>query len=128
MIAWEWVRRYPPLDPSAVVGRGAVRDELASRVAGDRDPTRLRATGSDEWLLLLGRTDDLPWVAGASYLGWDHGILLPTTHRPAVPMELLARTLRRRYRAELIVLLTEGILTSVMPAHPVDVSRLGARS
>jgi hypothetical protein len=128
MITWEWVRRYPPLDPAAVAGRGAVRQELARRVAGDPDPARLRATASGDWLLLLGETADLPWVAGASYLGWDHGLLLPTTHRPSVPMELLARTVRRRHRAELIALLPDGVLTSVMPAHPVDVNRLDTPS
>ncbi|HZM80998.1 MAG TPA: hypothetical protein VFC19_35190 [Candidatus Limnocylindrales bacterium] len=128
MIAWGWVRRLPPLDPAAVVGgapmRGSVRDELARRIAADPDPTRLRVTASGEWMLVLGRAEDLPWVDGATYLGWDHGILVPTTHRPAVPMELLARTLRRGHPAELIALLPEGILTSAMPAHPVDVSRL----
>jgi hypothetical protein len=127
MIAWDWVRRYPPLEPSAVAGREAVRDQLAGRVAGDPDPQRLRATGSSDWLLLLGKTEDLPWVEGARYLGWDHGILVPTTHCPAVPMDLLARVLRRRYRAELIVLLPGEILTSTMPVHPVDVNLLAVR-
>jgi hypothetical protein len=124
MIAWEWERRYPPLDPVAVIGRGPVREELARRVAGDPDPARLRAAASGDWLLLLGETAHLPWVAGARYLGWDHGLLLPTTHRPSVPMELLARTIRQRHRAELLVLLPDAILASVMPSHPVDVSRL----
>jgi MoxR-vWA-beta-propeller ternary system domain bpX5 len=128
MITWGWERRLPPLDPAAVVGRGPVRDDLARRIAADPDPTRLRVTASGEWMLALGRADDLPWVDGAAYLGWDHGILLPTTRRPAVPMELLARSLRRSHPAELIALLPGGILTSVMPAHPVDVTRLGARS
>jgi hypothetical protein len=135
MIAWEWVRRYPPLDPAAVAGRGAVRHWLARRVADDPDPARLRAAACGEWLLLLGEAEALPWVAGALYLGWDHGILLPTTHRPAIPVELLARALRRRHGASpgsaspgagLIALLPDAVLVSAMPSHPVDVVKLGA--
>jgi MoxR-vWA-beta-propeller ternary system protein len=128
MIAWEWARRLPPLDPAAVAGRGPVRAELARRIAAGPDPARLRVAASGEWLVALGRAEDLPWADGAVYLAWDHGILLPTTQRPTVPTELLARSLRRRHPAELIALLPEGILTSAMPAHPVDLSRLGAGS
>jgi hypothetical protein len=124
MIAWEWLRRIPPLDPAAVAGRGSVREALARRIAADPEPTRLRVTASDDWMLVLGRPEDLPWVDGAAYLGWDHGILLPTTRRPSIPVELLARNLRRTQPTELVALLPTGILTSVMPTRPVDVARL----
>jgi hypothetical protein len=61
-----------------------------------------------------------------SYLGWDGTLLLPTTHRPGVSTDLLARALRRNGVHGLTVLLADAVLRAPMPSLPVDIVRLEA--
>lgn len=95
-----WVRREPPLATVAVAGSGAVGAELAT-AAQDR-PLRVAAAGG--WTLVLGDAADLPWVDGACYLGFDQGLLVPTTRAPT-PSAALWRDRLRHGKDDLAVLM-----------------------
>ena len=93
-----WVPRSEPLAPFACVARGAAAQALgrallawdAARLA------RIKACAGDDLLLLLGEGPDLPWQEGITYLGRDEAaphLLLPTSRRPDVPVDLFARAL-----------------------------------
>ena len=52
------------------------------------DPTApLRGARADGVLIVLG--EELPWADGVAYLGWDCGLLLPTTIEPDLPADLV---------------------------------------
>ena len=51
----------------------------------------LRVAFGPEWTLVVG--DDLPWADGVTYLGWDDGLLVPTTLAPSTPAGLLRHSL-----------------------------------
>jgi hypothetical protein len=75
-----WLHREPPLPPAAVAAPGPAAGALAARAATRiRAGAELRGAAAPGWLLLLGDPDTLPWADGAVYLGWDSGLLLPTT-------------------------------------------------
>jgi len=127
-----WSRREPPLRAAAVAATGDVLSSLqaatiACLTAGAghaADPAgrstgapgqELRAVAGDGWLVVLG--DDLPWADGAIYLGWDSGILVPTTSAPAPPAAILRAALPA---ADLVVLLPDRVLVSPTPVRPAD--------
>jgi MoxR-vWA-beta-propeller ternary system protein len=97
-VPWGWSPRATPLTPVAVFAAGAPSRSLArsaSRlVAAGR---ALRAAAGSDHLLVLAQPDDLPWADGATYLGRDGPILLPTTQQCSVHLDLLAQALRQRY-------------------------------
>jgi hypothetical protein len=80
----------------------------------------LRAAAGDGWLVVLG--EELPWADGVTYLGWDSGILVPTTQRPIPPTAILRGALPS---AELTVLLPGLVLLSAAPRRVADPDRLG---
>jgi hypothetical protein len=99
MTAIVWSPREPPLAACGVIAWGAAAELLAARVPTE---VSLSALASEEALLLLGETGELPWVDGVVYLGRDDSapeLLLPTTLSPSVPLDLLARALRKRLSA-----------------------------
>lgn len=65
--------------------------------------------------------ENLPWLDGVTYLGWDGEALTPTTMRAAPSAELWRAALGP---GELVVLLPEQILTAPMPEGPADRERL----
>jgi hypothetical protein len=116
------VRREPPLPAAAVAGSGPVAVSLAasvrSRVA---EGAALRVAAADDWILVLGDSEDLPWADGARYLGLDGGLLVPTTHAPMPPAvlwrdHLLSGDTSRR----LAVLMPGHALVTDAPIRPVD--------
>ncbi len=121
-----WYRREPPLQAAAVLARDGVVPLLARRVAADGDPSRFRAVAATGWLVVLAAAEDLPWVPGVRYLGWDGALLLPTTHRPGISTDLLARVLGRNGVHGLTVLLADAVLRAPMPSLPVDIVGLEA--
>ena len=117
----EWVRREPPLAPAAVAATGAALAPLREATAARLPGQDLRAVAGDNWLVVLG--DDLPWADGAIYLGWDSGVLVPTTSMPRPPIGLLRAALPA---AELTVLLPDRLLLSQAPRRPADPALLGS--
>lgn len=124
----EWVRREPPLVPVAVVGfdevvpllAAAVRERLSQGI-------ELRAAGNSRSLLVLGDAVDLPWTDGARYLGWDGGLLTPTTHRPLPPAGLWRQALLRGAGEDrLVVLLPGRALVTAAPRRAADPGLLPA--
>ena len=125
-----WRRRDPPLSPSAVVARGDAVAGLAAAtakrvVAG----AELRVSASEGWLLVLGEPADLPWAEGVSYLGWDEGLLLPTTRACHPPADLVRAALLPQLPTDggLVVLLGGDVLVSAVPARVADPAQLVAK-
>jgi hypothetical protein len=118
-----WAPREPPLDAAAVTGRAGVAERLraATRDRGGAGSS-LRAAATAEWIVVLGEAAELPWADGAVYLGWDSGVLVPTTVAPWPPAGLVRDALRRLTpdHCDLLVLLPEWLLASPMPVRPLD--------
>ncbi len=93
-----WVPRSEPLAPCACVARGAAALALG-RALLEWDAARLariKACAGDGLLLLLGEGPELPWLDGIIYLGRDEAaphLLLPTSRKPDVPVDLFGRAL-----------------------------------
>jgi hypothetical protein len=93
-----WLPRNEPLAPCACIARGAAARALASALLA-WEPARLagiKACAGDGVLVVLGEGPDLPWLDGITYLGRDDAaphLLMPTSRRPEVPVDLLARAL-----------------------------------
>ncbi len=124
-----WSRRSSPLPPAAVVASPRVAPALAAAaarriVAG----ARLRAAGDGDWLVVLGEAADLPWADRVTYVGWDGGLLVPTTMTPTPPPDLLHPALRHRSPpgCDLIVAFPDRILISPIPVRPADPAVLAA--
>ena len=82
-----WSRREPPLAAAAVVATGNALSSLRTATIRGLERQELRAVGGDDWLVVLG--SELPWADGSIYLGWDSGILVPTTALPSPPAAIL---------------------------------------
>ncbi len=124
-----WSPREPPLAPVAVAGSGPVALSLA---AGARDRVeagaRLRAAATAGWIVVLADVADLPWADGAVYLGWDDGLLVPTTRVPWPPAGIVRGALAGQHIPDdcgLVVLLPDQLLVSPMPVHPLSPAALG---
>jgi MoxR-vWA-beta-propeller ternary system protein len=122
-----WLRREPPLACAAVAGSGAVAERLrlaaADRVAAG---ARLRACADAECVVVLGDTGDLPWADGAVFLGWDSGVLVPTTLVPSVPADLLRRAVCGT-SADLVAVMPGCVLVSSVPVRAADARLLARR-
>jgi hypothetical protein len=124
-----WAPRNMALAPAGVAAVGETARALALRLlrsdfAGQL--SRLRGAATEDSILLLGESADLPWVDGAIYLGKDSGarsLLVPTTLAPSVPIDALERALIRRF-AELsppiVVLPVQRRIFSAAPALPLS--------
>lgn len=131
-----WGPRRVPLEPVGVAVRGEAARSLARRLLGRTDEAldKLSGVAGADLLILLGDTAALPWVEGAVYLGRDPSapsLLLPTTHEPSVPLDLLERALTQRavrFQATppLAVLLDPPRLASTLEARPLVRERLQA--
>ena len=86
----------------------------------------LRAVADADCLVALGDAGDLPWVDGVTYLGWDCGLLLPTTLAPWPPAQLIRESLATDHG--LVVLLPDRMLVSVVPVRPADPAALADRA
>ena len=131
-IAVAFHNRSVPLEPRCVVGTGAVSRALGARVLRYPDARleSLRGVVADGTLLLLGASDCLPWVDGATYLGCDPEapfLLLSTRHRPNVPVDAFERALLRHAQSippPIAVLLHPSRLVSVADARILERARL----
>jgi hypothetical protein len=92
-----WTVRPEPLRPTAVLGRGSVATALSEALAGRLESgIDLEIHAAQGVVLAIGQEGDLPWVDGATWLGRDGPLLMPTTLRPALDTGLVARAIQRR--------------------------------
>lgn len=92
------------LDPVAVAGVGRAARALANRLLRSTDARLqgLRGAAGDDLLVVLGETSALPWADGVAYLGRDPDaprLLVPTTVRPDIALDVLERAVARRAAA-----------------------------
>jgi hypothetical protein len=97
MSVLEWQRRPEALAAAGMVTTGAATQRLLAllKLAGEDALTRLSIVATRDLLVLLGANDDLPWVDGARYCAPDplvQALWLPTTMKPALPVDLLRRS------------------------------------
>jgi hypothetical protein len=99
-LAVRWRPRERPLAPVAVAARGEAAPRLARRLLRGPQPlTAFRLVAGRQILVVLGPSEDLPWVDGVFYLGRDDSapaLLLPTHSAPTAPLPLLERAWLRR--------------------------------
>jgi hypothetical protein len=89
----------------------------------------LTAVAGPELLVVLGASDELPWVDGISYLGRDASaplLLLPTQLAPSVPAILLQTALLKQAASTgpLAVIPRSGVLIPVGGARALARSAL----
>jgi hypothetical protein len=128
-LRWSWILREPPLPAAAVTARPqALNGLLAATARRVRAGHELRVAVGAAGGVVLGAEKELPWFPGAVYLGWEAGILVPTTRMPSLPVDFLAATLRRRLpdRHGLVVLVPWAVLAAPMPGAPADPAALQA--
>jgi hypothetical protein len=117
-----WRPRPEPLPAAAVTApTGATAALAAAALLRLQAGAQLRAAVAAGRLLILGEAD-LPWCDGALYLGWEGGLLLPTTLAPDRPADLLAASMRARLPAghTLIALLSGTVLAGPPPRRRAD--------
>ncbi|MGW2249992.1 bpX5 domain-containing protein [Kitasatospora sp. NPDC001660] len=109
-----WEPCEPPLPAAAVLALG---EDVPALATATRDRlltgTRLGVAADPGALLVLGATEDLPWVPGARYLGVDGELLVPTTARPQ-PAAALWRTALGA---------GDGQLCALVPGHALVADR-----
>lgn len=133
---WRWQDEAEPPAPQGVVGTGAVARRMLETVAA-RPPAeraRLSATAHDGLLVLVGPADRLPWVDGVQFVApraEAPALWLPTTRRPAVPLDLLAQAIARLHRASPLLMLPEPAqlvsLARLLPADDFLIAQIRAR-
>lgn len=92
--------RAEPLEARAVVAERDVARRLAIRLLalGEIAQRRLRLVIAEDTLVVLGASDELPWVDGVQYLGAEPSspsMLIPTTRETSPSSVLIERALRR---------------------------------
>jgi len=111
-IPWLWRPVADAVAPRAAVGQGAAANRLLARLAALPPARRaaLTATGTTDWLIVLGPSDDLPWVEGVRYAApcaACPALWLPTHCAPTAPVDLLWRILEARHRRTPLLLWPE---------------------
>jgi hypothetical protein len=107
---------------------------LAARLLSrpDEELAALRGVAGPDLLIALGSGENLPWADGVIYLGRDPDsplLLMPTTHGPSIPLQLLERALvarKDRLSPPLAVLLDPPLLVSTVAARPIARASLEA--
>lgn len=116
-----------PLRPVAILARGPVVPILAGALAESVSRgTDLDLHAGDGYLLALGSEQDLPWVDGATWLGRDGSLLVPTTLTPLPDAGLVGRAIARRLGggSAWIVLMPDLVLAGERSTGLPDVGRL----
>jgi hypothetical protein len=100
----------------------------AAVVSSLRRGAALRVVASPAALIALAEPDALPWAPGAVYLGFDGGLLVPTTRAPSLPTDLLAGPLRAGFPADhtLVALLPWAVIAAPHPVRDGDPDALEA--
>ncbi len=118
VLAWE--RRPEALTAAGVVtwGDATLRLIALLRRASDDALARLTFVATRDLLVLIGATDDLPWVDGARYCAPDPAaqtLWLPTTMAPTLPPDLVRRSASVRLGERAVLLWNEP--EQFLPLH-----------
>ena len=118
-----WQRRPTPLEPAGVLATGPAGRRLARALVEGIDhgaDVRVYAAGTS--VLAFGKAAVLPWVDGATWLGRDGLLYLPTTIVPTLPTDLVARAAARRAGPDpgWLVLLPDRLLVGAAAAGLPD--------
>ena len=125
-LTWQWRPVADAVAPRAAVGHGVAAARLLARLAAMSPNARaaLAATGTADWLVVLGPGDDLPWVEGVRYAApcaASPALWLPTHLEPTAPADLLWRALESRHRRTPILLWPEPAVVLPLDRQlPVD--------
>ena len=90
-----WRTREPPLPVVGVLAHDRAAARLARRLAGEEALRDLDAYLDSRTIVVLGQSDDLPWVDGAIWLGEDGAGLYPTTAQAQFSSALIVAAARR---------------------------------
>jgi hypothetical protein len=120
------------LEALAVIGIGPAARALATRMLDESDDRlrKLRGVAAPGALVVLAPTDALPWADGVQYLGRHPSapnLLVPTTLRPDVPLEVFEQAVLEREPRLLppvCVVATPPRLISVNDALPIERDKL----
>ena len=120
MIHWRWRPEAEPPEPMAVIGIGGAARRLFAtlRTVAPKQRELLKATANQDVLVVNGAAASLPWASGVLYAAprtEAPSLWLPTTERPDIALDLLERTLRRRYEQSPLLLLREP--AQIVPLH-----------
>jgi hypothetical protein len=120
--------RADSLDPAAVIAAGPAARALALRLLRlpDTELAALRGVAGGGLIVLIGPSASLPWVDGVVYLGRDADaprLLLPTTLRPTVALDIFERAIARhagRCASPWAVMVSPPRVISLADALPVE--------
>jgi hypothetical protein len=118
-----WRARADPLPAAAATAApAAVPALLAATAERLRAGAGLRVARDGTGCLVLGEADQLPWCPGVVYLGWEGGVLVPTTRTPTPAADLLVAALRPRLPSDcdLVAVLPWGVLATRRPVRAPD--------
>ena len=98
-----WQNRPDALPPCAMITFDAAALSLAEKLLSFEDEklNDFQGVGATQMILLTGNGESLPWTNGAIYLGRDAqmpSVLLPTTLKPNIPLELFERALNENFK------------------------------
>jgi hypothetical protein len=118
VLAWE--RRAEALAPAGMVTRGELTRQLLGRLvaASEAELARLSVVATRDLLVLIGASDELPWIDGARYCAPEPlvpSLWLPTTMVPAMPLDLVRRSAAPRVGTQSVLLWNEPEL--LLPLH-----------
>jgi MoxR-vWA-beta-propeller ternary system domain bpX5 len=130
----DWIVREPPLEAAGLVAQGILQAPVAraiqehfARCVEQQTLTALRICHGNDWLAVLGPVNELPWVDGVSYVGWDRNLLMLTTLRPSLPTFLVERAIQLQVRSAthpITIVLPGRILLCEPSTRPIDGQRL----
>lgn len=117
---WSWGEESAPPEPQGMVGTGQTARRLLSVLERSQAAPDWMITAHADALVLTGAAASLPWEDGAIYIAprvQAGSLWLPTTQRPGIPLDLLARALQRQHSRTPLLLLPQ-------PAQALPLDRL----
>lgn len=121
-----WRDRDAPLVAAAVVAHAGAAHHLAESARSRlRAGANLSAASAVGFLVIIGDEADLPWSDGATYLGWESAVLVPTTQVPEPATALLSDAARRFADVgSLVIVLPDMVLYTPIPRPLSDPSHI----
>lgn len=119
-----WQNRLDPLEATALVATRDAAIRLARKLLSfdDEKLNLLHGVSANDLLLIAGKAEHLPWVNGVIYLGKDSlapSILLPTTVRPNIPIDLFEVTLLNQFPDQLPFAAIENRIVQTGQMRPI---------
>ncbi|MBX3166861.1 MAG: hypothetical protein KF760_05590 [Candidatus Eremiobacteraeota bacterium] len=102
-----WSARARPLAVEGCWAEGAAAAELQAKLT--RRALKLQTAHFQDGLVVLG--SEVPWVDGATFLGREGQIYMPTMWQPNLPYEWLVAGLARKAAGPWVLLTDQRVLT-----------------